>query len=93
MPEGVSFNEERIEHHSPIAPQRSNGIIALLIRSKIATDEKQATTILAGVAFAAVVATILIFVFSGNSSPPVDERLNAWMQQGGVGPPPATFMP
>lgn len=63
----VQFSEEQF-YERPVAPAASPPLIALVMRLGLAKQRQQAEYILIGVAVAAIVLTIAVWLFSGTSS-------------------------
>lgn len=80
---GVVFNEEPSRIASNRHKQES-GLIALVIRWQLAENEKQATIVLAGIAFVLVIFSLfLVFkIVSAPQSPSLDEIRQLQQKEG-----------
>ncbi|HWH16315.1 MAG TPA: hypothetical protein VNU25_01890 [Candidatus Paceibacterota bacterium] len=64
----VSFEEEQQLASAPIASRAPKGIVGMLIRSKLAKDEKSANTTMLIIVAVCIVAAVGLFVLAGGET-------------------------
>lgn len=77
----VSFEEEQSLASGPIASRKSRGITGWLIATKLAKDEKSATTVMLGIVGLCVVVAGAFFVMAGGDSRPLTESEKFRLEQ------------
>lgn len=83
----VSFEEEQSLASSPLVSRGPRGIAGWLIRSRLAKDEKSATTIMLGIVALCVVVAVTFFVLMGGDDRPLSDAEKFRLEQSTPLPP------